>query len=228
MTHDGHGVENAVKIGTYFHPSERTMLFIDGNNFHHSTKALEIAVDFSRLRTFFEGRCGLIKRIYYYTALPSPDKNNQTTRHLAHWLSHNGFTVVSKDIREYTSGKGERVQKGNLDVEIAVNCMELIPVMDHAILFSGDSDFLSLVHTLKQKGVRVTVVSTTKTPTPVVSNELRMAADNYIDISTIREEIQHMPTWSSSKNGTESGTTKSTQVKEMGPSKPLECCPSGR
>lgn len=191
MTQDMENFEEA----DYFFPNERTILFIDGNNLYQSARGLGVSIDFNRLRAYFKYRCGPITRAYYYTALPNPNKSTQTTRHLANWLSHNGYSVVSKEIREYTSGRGERVQKGNLDVDIAVDCMELIPYMDHAILFSGDSDFLPLVHALKRKGIRVTVVSTRKTPTPAISDEFRMAADGYIDIFAIREHVQSEPTW---------------------------------
>lgn len=189
----------------YFYSHERTMLFIDGSNLYQTARALGIAIDFNRLRTYFQQRCGPIVRAYYYTALP-PAQNNQATKNLADWLSHNGFTVVSKETREFTSQKGDRILKGNLDVEIAVQAMELIPVMDHAILFSGDGDFIELIHALQRKGVRVTVVSTKETPSPVASNDLRKAADGYIDIANIQKLIQSAPMWDPNQKKTHLAT----------------------
>lgn len=185
---------NDIEQTDHFYPHERTMLFIDGSNFYQASRALGFTIDFNRLRTYFRQRCGPITRAYYYTALP-PAQNNQATKNLADWLSHNGFTVVSKETREFTSQKGDRVLKGNLDVEIAVQAMELIPYMDHAVLFSGDGDFIELIHALQRKGVRVTVVSTKETPTPIASNDLRKTADGYIDIANIQKMIQSAPMW---------------------------------
>ncbi len=76
------------------------------------------------------------------------------------WLDYNGYTMVTKPTKEFTDATGRRKLKGNMDIELAVDAMELADELDHIVLFSGDGDFRSLVEALQQKGKRVSVVST--------------------------------------------------------------------
>jgi uncharacterized LabA/DUF88 family protein len=47
-----------------------------------------------------------------------------------------------------------------MDIELAVDAMELAEHIDQMVLFSGDGDFRSLVEAVQRRGVRVTVIST--------------------------------------------------------------------
>jgi uncharacterized LabA/DUF88 family protein len=102
---------------------------------------------------------------------------------LVDWLDYNGFTVVTKPVKRFTDAQGHTRTKGNMDIEIAVDMLELAPHLDHAVLFSGDGDFRRLVQAVQAKGVRVTVVSTTKSQPPQIADELRRQADDYIDLA---------------------------------------------
>jgi len=67
--------------------------------------------------------------------------------------------------------------------------MELAPHVDHIILFSGDGDFRSMVESVQRQGVRVTVVSTTRSQPPMIADELRRQCDNFIELDALRKAI---------------------------------------
>jgi uncharacterized LabA/DUF88 family protein len=72
-----------------------------------------------------------------------------------------------------------------MDIELAVDMLDLAPYIRHAVLFSGDSDFKSLVESMQRKGVKVTVISTVKTSPPLAADELRRQANRFIDLSDL-------------------------------------------
>jgi uncharacterized LabA/DUF88 family protein len=76
-----------------------------------------------------------------------------------------------------------------MDVEIAVDMLEMAEHADHMVLFSGDGDFRKLVEAVQRKGSRVTVVSTVKSQPPMVSDELRRQADNFVDLADLADLI---------------------------------------
>ena len=124
----------------------------------------------------------------YYTALFENDEYS-SIRPLIDWLHYNGFTTVTKPMKEYTDSMGRRKVKGNMHIELAVDAMEIAPRVDHIVLFSGDGDFVPLIASLQRQGVRVSIVSTQRSPTPMISDELRRQADNFIDLKVLQDVI---------------------------------------
>ena len=61
------------------------------------------------------------------------------------------------------------------------------------VLFSGDGDFRSLVEAMQRRGVRVVVVSTISTQPPMVADELRRQADQFVDIVELQPKISRDP-----------------------------------
>jgi uncharacterized LabA/DUF88 family protein len=61
------------------------------------------------------------------------------------------------------------------------------------VLFSGDGDFRSLVQAVQRRGVRVVVVSSMSTQPPMVAQELRRQADEFIDIKALQNKISRDP-----------------------------------
>lgn len=165
------------------HPDERLALYIDGANLYAAARGLQIDLDYRRLLTECRGRARLI-RAYYYTAIVE-DQEVSPIRPLIDWLDYNGYTVVTKAAREYTDAMGRRRFKGNMDVEISVDMMEASAFLDHAILFSGDGDFVSLIEALQRRGVRTTVVSTVRSQPPMAADDLRRAADVFLDLADL-------------------------------------------
>ena len=164
-----------------FYPNERIALFIDGANLYATAKSLTFDIDYKRLLAMFRAK-GQLVRALYYTAL-AEDQEYSSIRPLIDWLDYNGYTMVTKPTKEFVDAAGRRKIKGNMDIELAVDAMELADHLDHIVLFSGDGDFRSLVEALQHKGKRVSVVSTLATNPPMVADELRRQADQFIDLA---------------------------------------------
>ena len=174
-----------------FYKDERLALFIDGSNLYAAAKTLGFDIDYKLLRQEFVRR-GKMLRAFYYTALLENDEYSPI-RPLVDWLNYNGFTMVTKPAKEYTDSMGRRRVKGNMDIELAVNAMELAPHVDHIVIFSGDGDFRPLVESLQRQGVRVSVVSTIRSQPPMISDDLRRQADNFIELEDLKDVIGRPP-----------------------------------
>ena len=172
-------------------PGEKIALFIDGANLYATAKSLGFDVDYKRLLREFQSR-GYLLRAFYYTAVIE-DQEYSSIRPLIDWLDYNGYAVVTKATKEFVDQTGRRKVKGNMDIELAVDAMEIAGTIDHMVLFSGDGDFRSLIEAVQRKGVRVTVVSTVSTQPPMVADELRRQADVFVDIVTLQSKIGRDP-----------------------------------
>jgi len=168
-------------------PSAKIAIFIDGSNLYAAARNLDIEIDYKRLLGLF-GERGQVLRAFYYTAL-ADDQDYSPIRPLVDWLDYNGFTMVTKPAKEFTDSSGRKKIKGNMDVEIAVDAMEMAAHVNEVILFSGDGDFRRLIESLQRQGVRVTVVSTIKSRPPMIADELRRQADEFLDLDAITNKI---------------------------------------
>ncbi|NBV77201.1 NYN domain-containing protein [bacterium] len=175
----------------YFRDDERIALFIDGVSLYTTAKALGFDIDYKSLLTYFRKR-GHLVRAYYYTAL-AQDQEYSSIRPLIDWLDYNGYTIVTKPTKEFSDSFGRKKVKGNMDIELAVDAMRLAENVDHIVLFTGDGDFKALVLALMGKGKRVSVVSTLQTNPVMVADELRRAADQFIDIAYLQNEVGRNP-----------------------------------
>ncbi len=173
-----------------FYPDEKLAIFIDGSNLFATAKSLNFDIDYGRLRRYFAKSSRLL-RVNYYTALIE-DADYSPLRPLVDWLDYNGFTMITKPTKEFTDDRGEKKIKGNMDMELAIDMMGMADHVDHMVLFSGDGDFRRLVEALQRKGVRVTVVSSTKTQPSMIADELRRQADSFIEISNMHEEFSRV------------------------------------
>ena len=145
--------------------SNRMALFIDGANLYTTAKVLGFGIDYDRLLKEFQSR-GTVVRAFFYTTIIE-DQDNVLIRPLL-------------DCRKI---------KGNIDIELTVDAMELADHIDEMVLFSGDGDFRRLVEAMQRRGVRVTVVSTTSTQPPTISEELRRQSDLFTDLIELRPLI---------------------------------------
>src|SRR3569832_2647237 len=174
-----------------FYPEERIAIFIDGANLYSAARSLQFDIDYKRLLDLFRSKGRLI-RAFYYTALLE-DQEYSPIRPLVDWLDYNGYTMVTKPTKEFVDSMGRRRIKGNMDIELAIDVMEMAPHMDHAVLFSGDGDFRRLVEAVQRRGVRVSVVSTVQTQPPMVADELRRQADEFIELAHLIQMIGRDP-----------------------------------
>jgi uncharacterized LabA/DUF88 family protein len=172
-------------------PSARIALFIDGTNLHATARALGFDIDYKRLLKEFQDR-GTLLRAFYYTTL-TEDQEHVSLRPLIDWLDYNGYTVVTKLSKEFVDAGGRRRVKGNMNIELAVNAMELADRLDAIYLFSGDGDFRSLLEAVQRRGVHVTVVSTIASQPPMVADDLRRQADAFLDLAELKAKLGRDP-----------------------------------
>jgi uncharacterized LabA/DUF88 family protein len=171
-----------------WYKDEKLAIFIDGSNLYGAARALEFDIDYKRLLTW-AAKQGKLIRAYYYTALVE-DNEFSPIRPLVDWLDYNGYTMVTKIAREYTDANGRRKIKGNIDVEMTCDVLEICDKVDHVMLFTGDGDFKRLVESIQRKAIRISVVSTVETHPPMIADELRRHADHFIDLNDLRNEIK--------------------------------------
>lgn len=171
----------------FLDPQDRVVVFIDGANLYATSKAIGVDFDYRRLLADFQERCRFL-RAYYFTAYLD-DQEYSSIRPLIDWLDYNGYTMVTKPAKVFTDASGNRKIKGNMDIEITVDALDLAPSFDHMVLFSGDGDFTALVAALQRKGKKVTIVSTLSTPTPMIADELRRQADFFVDVIDLAKKF---------------------------------------
>jgi uncharacterized LabA/DUF88 family protein len=170
-----------------FYQDEKIALFIDGSNLYAAAKGLGFDIDYKKLLQLFSDSGKLI-RAFYYTALLE-DQDYSPIRPLVDWLDYNGYTMITKPAKEFTDANGRRKIKGNMDIELAVDMLEMADRLDHVVLFSGDGDFRRLIEAVQRRGTRVTVVSTFRSSPPMVADELRRQADQFVELQDIAPKI---------------------------------------
>ena len=145
--------------------SNKIALFIDGANLYATARTLGFDIHYKRLLREFQSR-GTLLHAFYYTAIIE-DQEYSPIRPL---VDYNGYTVVTKATKatkEFIDASGRRKVKGNMDIELVIDAMELAEHIDQMVLFSGDGDFRSLVEAVQRRGVRVIVVSTISSRPPM-------------------------------------------------------------
>jgi uncharacterized LabA/DUF88 family protein len=169
--------------------NERVAVFMDGSNLFSTAKALGFNIDYAKFMNYIKQECRFV-RAYYYTALVDKEEYSPI-RPLIDWLDYNGYTLVTKMAKQYEDqNTGRKKIKGNMDIEIAIDMLEMSNRVNHMVLFSGDGDFRRLVEEIKRKGVRVTIVSTIQTNPSMVADEMRRIADSFVDLNDLRSVMQ--------------------------------------
>lgn len=169
----------------------KTAIFIDGANNFAACKTLGFDIDYDRLLPAFNRDKSLLRAFYYTAVLPGDDGQDKL-RPLTDWLTYNGYCVVTKVAKMFKDNMGLTKIKGNMDMELAVDAMNMSDHVDNIVIFSGDGDFTYLVRALQQRGCHVTIVSTMCVGTgkpPMIADELRRAADVFIDLDEHKARI---------------------------------------
>ncbi|MDF5719278.1 MAG: NYN domain-containing protein [Rhizonema sp. PD37] len=156
----------------------RIAIFIDGANLFHAALQLGIEIDYAKLLCYLS-QGGRLLRSFFYTGV---DRTNEKQQGFLLWMRRNGYRVVTKDLIQLPDGS----KKANLDIEIAVDIMNLAPYYDTAVLVSGDGDLAYAVNAVSYKGVRVEVVSVRS----MTSDSLIDVTDCFIDLESIKKHIQ--------------------------------------
>ncbi|MEM6650779.1 MAG: NYN domain-containing protein [Pseudomonadota bacterium] len=170
-------------------PDDRTAIFIDGANLYKTARSLGFDIDYKRLlqRTQEETR---LVRAYYYTAMQEDKEQDYSPlRPLVDWLDYNGFHMVTKAAREYTDAQGRKRYRGSVDIELAVDMVQMADKLDCIVLFTGNGDFKHAIAKVQEKSCRVVCISTMKTQPPMASDDIRRQADLFIDLTDLEGVI---------------------------------------
>ena len=160
---------------------DRVAIFIDGENIHYSAKHMNMRLDYLKLCRKLAGPRRLV-RSYFYTALSSQSEGKID---FVNFLKLNGFTVVTKEVKSFNDQEGSRNVRSCLDMEMAINVMELSERLDTVILCTGDGDFKPLIEALARRGLHVEVCALRE----MTSTDLIAASDVYTDLGQIRNDI---------------------------------------
>lgn len=170
-----------------FYKDEKLAIFIDGSNLHATAKALDFDMDYRKLLQWAAQQGRLVRSFYYTTLLD--DQDFKPLKPLMDWLDYNGYQIVTKPLRESTDDQGRRRVKSSMDLEIAIDMIEIADHTDHIMLFSGEGDYARLVEAVQRKGVRVTVVSTLQGGRMSIADDLRRQADHFLDLDDVADYV---------------------------------------
>jgi len=164
-------------------PLDRVAIFIDGENIHYSAKHLNMRLDYLKLcRQLADGR--RLVRSYFYTVVSNQSEGKID---FINFLKLNGFTVVTKEVRSFNDpDSGTRNVRDSLDMELAINVMELTPHLDTVIICTGDGDFRGLVEAVARAGKHVEVCALRE----MTSTDLIAAADRYTDLAALKDHVE--------------------------------------
>lgn len=150
----------------------RIAVFIDVANVIYSLKKLNWRIDYKKLQKYFIKETKLVDIYFYY----STKKENSGQANLLEMLARKGFQLKVKEVKIIKLKNGEILLKGNCDVEMTIDIIDLMPAYDTAILLSGDSDFAPLIKYIQKHGKKAIAISTRGH----VSKEIIQAVDKFM------------------------------------------------
>lgn len=167
----------------------RIAIFVDGANMYAAAVNLNFNINWDKVLSYYRNRFDLI-RAYYYTAIHTNANGEAYIRPLVDHLDYNGWTVRTKPAKEFTDNEGKIKVKGNMDMDMALDAVDISYFVSDIVLFTGDGDFRILVERLQQRGVRVHVLSSIETQPPMIADELRRQADFFIELKALEGEFR--------------------------------------
>jgi uncharacterized LabA/DUF88 family protein len=170
-------------------PDDKTAILIDGANLYKTAKTLGFDIDYKSLLTRTRRETRLVRASYYTTMQEDPDADYSPLRPLVDFLDYNGFNMVTKPARSFVGQDGQRRFRGSTDIELAVDMVMMAPKLDCIVLFTGNGDFRHAIQRTQEQGCRVVCVSTVKTSPPLASDDIRRAADQFVDLTELEDVI---------------------------------------
>ena len=153
---------------------KRVSIYIDSANLYFASNIAKIRIDFIHLAHWFRQNSRLTG-INFYTAF-DPEETKQLQ--FIDELKQEGYRLVTKPIKVFENSK-----KGNMDIELAVDCITQKDLYDVVILLSGDGDFSYLIQALDSMGKDTIILGVGG----FTSYELHQEADNYFFLNRIMD-----------------------------------------
>lgn len=160
----------------------KVYVFIDEENVFYTQKSLGWRISYEKLMDYFKAECGADLKCFVYKGV---DENNYKQKKFLDLLDINGYIVRTKAIKKIRTGKSSYKWKNNLDVELALEMVDLINSYDSVVLMSGDSDFAAPLIRIKNRNKNIVVISSRGR----ISRELLEIADKYISLDKLRDKI---------------------------------------
>ena len=164
-------------------PQDRVAIFIDGENIHYSAKHMNMRLDYLKMcQVLGDGR--RLVRATFYTSV---SVQSEAKMDFIIFLKLNGFRVVTRELRPH-GGEGEptpRGYRGNLDLQMAIDVLELFPKLDSVVICTGDGDFVPLLEAAARRGCHVELCGLRE----MTSTDLIAAADEYVDLATLKDRV---------------------------------------
>ena len=167
-------------VGTY--SKGVTYVFIDAENVFYAQKTFGWKISYQKLTKYFRKECGKDTKCFVYKGV---DEANTKQKKFLDMLDLNGYIVRTKVVKKIKKRDGGYKWKSNLDIELALEMVELKDNFDTAILMSGDSDFAIVLDKLKKAKKRVLVMSTRGH----IARELLERA-KFIDLRKLKEILR--------------------------------------
>jgi uncharacterized LabA/DUF88 family protein len=164
----------------------RTLVFIDGPSLFYSSKALNLNVDFSKLRDYFANKYTLIG-LRYYNLVPNGEKTS-VSRLTSH-LMHNGYTCIVPGVDVSETEDGGRVFDGSVTDNILgdISLAALNSRLAHIVLLGHDSRYVPALQSLQLHGISTTLIGTRETDPPRVGSYLLSSATNFLELAALLE-----------------------------------------
>ena len=157
---------------------QRVGVFVDVQNMYYSAKNLfDAKVNFAQILKPAVGNRSLIRAIAYVIKADVREERNFFDA-----LEKIGYEVKAKDLQIFAGG----AKKGDWDIGLAMDSIELAPKLDVIVIVSGDGDYVPLVNHLRHAlGCRIEVIAFGKS----CAASLKEACDSFIDMDTDRRRF---------------------------------------
>ena len=157
---------------------QRVGVFVDVQNMYYSAKHLYNAkTNFAQILKEAVGKRQLIRAIAYVIKADVKEEQNFFDA-----LEKIGFEVKAKDIQIFPGG----AKKGDWDIGLAMDTIELAPKLDVIVIVSGDGDYVPLVNHLRHAfGCRVEAIAFGKSS----AGSLREATDSFFDLESDKKRF---------------------------------------
>lgn len=148
---------------------DRVGLFVDVQNMYYAARQLNARLDFGALIENVARNRRLIQANAYVVQNRDIDQSGFLAM-----LQQRNYVVRRKDLKI----RGDGSSKGDWDMEIALDMLDLAESLDIVVLASGDGDFVPLVNRIKTRGPRVEIYSFPAS----TAKELIEACDRHVAI----------------------------------------------